>query len=239
MPCIDAQDACHEEILIALSHKYPDLAAQDHGDFVRLSPAQPACDVVKVWCDYRVLEKDRIQSGSDRYRYTFSHTTRQQEYVGPFSHPTEEGCWIAARRYFIDAGMILVPEDNSHLSSITAEYVQQAQSARCANTLLPLVGDIIIDQSGTMRRLSNVYSDEKVQAATALERSYFLHSNGTSSFSGSCGHVIPQTELCWVEAQERVRFWAFKDNRSGPGRGVDVFVDVAVWRWSGSFEGTL
>ena len=239
MPCIVDAAARREETLVTLSQKYPDIAAQDHGDFVRLSPVSPTSDFVSIWCDYRVLEQDRVQSGSDRFRYTFSHTTRQQEYVGPFSHPTEEGCWIGARRYFIDAGMIIVPIDNSHLTEKTADYVSKAQFARHAVSLLPMVGDVVIDRDGIKRRFSNVYGHEKVQATDALERSYYLHSNGSSSFSGTCGHVLAQSELRWDEAQERVRFWVFKDNRSGAGRGVDVFIDVAVWNWSGSFEGKL
>lgn len=238
MPCIDAQDACRDDKLIALSRKYPNIKAEEHGNFVRLTPEGASQSSLSIWCDYRELDESRVQRDADRFRYTFSHTTRAQEYIGPFSHPNEEGCWIMARRYFIDAGMIVVPTDNSHLTAKTTEYVDRAQRARTAETILPVVGDIILDRNGLKRRLSIVREDQKVQATKALEHSYYLHIDGTSSFSGTCGHVLPQTETHRLDAHERARFWVFKDNRAGGGRGVDVFVDVAVWQWSGSFEGT-
>jgi len=214
--------------------KYPDVCAEclDNGR-VRLVPAaqndqaMPAIGV-EYW---RV---DTAGGKADPWNYQYSHTTPEREWTGPISHPSEEGVWIAARTYFIDLGVIEVPRDNAHLSDATRALVARAQDRRRAFEQ-PQVGDVVVDATGDRRRicLAMGYS---FQTTPHIERDYHLNGDGSASYSGGMGRSVDAVELT-ASGTDRVRFWVFKEGVSGPGRGEDVFVDVAVWSWPGTFGG--
>lgn len=220
------------DMVTELHEKYPDLViTSDQDGRVEIHPhdlSVASLVSVEAWA----FEN---HGHSDAWRYRFSHTTAQQESVGPFSHPTLEGCFIAARRYFIDCGAIAVPRDNSHLSDHDRTRVDVAVTQRMAQPM-PATGDWVQDKHGTRRRFCNPL-DGRAQTTKAVENSYHLHMDGSASYSGGLSDSVPYSELSLAYEPDFARFWIFRDGRSGAGRGVDVFAPVRVWHWSGSFEG--
>lgn len=215
---------------MSFQDKYPDLIATLMGEGVTRLTCK-GHETSGVFVDYWATDK-----GGDPWRYKHSHTTEQQEFVGPFSHPAEEGCWIMAKRYFVDIGMIDTPEDNSHLNAMTTEMVREAQRNRNAIDR-PIVGDIVVDRDGRERRLCIGYED-RAQTTTNMRNSYSLSRSGTAGYSGACGASVPFADLT-QHSKRKAMFWVFKDGRAAAGNGVDVFLDTAVWTYAGSFAGEL
>lgn len=226
------------ERLVELSKQFPELAAQEMPcGRVKITLADKNCP---IWLEY--FQQSNVRSGDDAWRYLFSHSTREHESIGPYSHPAEKGCWVMARRYFIDNGYINIPSDNSHLSDATKAIVTKGQKRRDAlssvSSATPLTGDFIIDQNGTYRRVCRPYEDA-CQQTTALERSYYSSDMGTATFSGSLGESVPYARLTQTENKAPALFWTFRDGISGGGRGVDYWMNVTVWEFSGTFGAGL
>lgn len=222
------------DLVMALAGKYPDLViTSDQDGRVEIYPDDVAVASM-VWVEAWEIENPGT---SDPWRYKFSHTTEHQESAGPFSHPSLQGCLIAARRYFTDCGAIKVPRDNSHLSDHDKTRVEVATVQRMAQPM-PQTGDWVQDKHGTRRRFCNPLGD-RAQTTKSVENSYHLNVGGGASYSGGLGDSVPYSELSQAYEPDFARFWIFKDGRAGAGRGVDVFVRVRVWHWTGSFEGML
>ena len=228
------EDATPSAEVLALSVKFPDFAFQEIDENrYRLTIADKD---VPIWVEYWKVEG--VQNGDDAWRYQFSHGTSKTEFRGPFSHPTEQGCWIMAKKYFVVNDYLPIPSDNGHLSSLTRRIVNQAQGFRDARASVqyptPETGDIIIDEDEEERRIC-LTREESCQTTTAMERSYYTGENGIGSYSGSCGQSISFADLAQSPDTRPVLFWTFRDGRSGAGRGVEFWVNVTVWRYAGQF----
>ena len=138
------EDATPSAEVLALSVKFPDFAFQEIDENrYRLTIADKD---VPIWVEYWKVEG--VQNGDDAWRYQFSHGTSKTEFRGPFSHPTEQGCWIMAKKYFVVNDYLPIPSDNGHLSSLTRRIVNQAQGFRDA---LHLTGLILTKMDGDAR----------------------------------------------------------------------------------------
>lgn len=220
--------------LLTLSELFPELAAQElPNGRVKITLADKSCP---IWLEY--YHVSNAQSGDDAWRYQYSHTTAKTESAGPFSHPAEQGCWIQAKKYFIANDYIEIPDDNSHLSAATAQIVAEGQLRRDARAAsrwpTPETGDFIVDQAGTFRRVCNT-SDTSCQQTTALQRSYWTSNTGGACYSGSLGASVPYDRLTKNTAKQPALFWTFRDGQSGAGRGVDLWMNVTVWSFDGTF----
>ncbi|WP_299933743.1 hypothetical protein [uncultured Pelagimonas sp.] len=221
-----------------LSKKYTDLKAElltiNGRDTVRLSAEEDHVTAPGAWVDY--WKEENAQPDTDAWRYKLSHSFYpEHEYTGPYSHPAQEGCWIMAKRYLTDVGAIKTPADNSHLDEQTARMMKQAQERR--DTIAkPVIGDIIEDKNGTRRRFCTPsYNGDDMQTTKNMRGSYYIgHHDGCGSYSGGCGGSIKMAELT-RKGKEPARFWTFKRGHAGAGNGVDLFIDVTVWNWSGDF----
>lgn len=232
------EDGTPSPEVMALSVKFPDLAFQEIDENrYRLTLA----DVNgPIWVEYWKVEG--VKNGDDPWRYQLSHTTSKTEFRGPFSHPTEQGCWIMAQKYFVENDYLLIPCDNWHLSPLTMRIAQQAQAFRDARAAIqhptPETGDIVIDENGAERRVCLARA-EKCQTTTAMERSYFIGENGIGSYSGSLGQSINFADMTETPDTRPVLFWTFRDGRAGAGRAVEFWVTVTVWRFAGQFGNGL
>lgn len=221
--------------LLELSEKYPDLKAEQiNAGGKAVTRLTLASGPPSPWVDYWEVD---APNGNDAWRYSHSHSFgADQEYTGGMvlSHPSREGAWIMAQRYFIDVGAIAIPRDNSHLDPITAKMVETAQSARDPITK-PLVGDLIEDIKGNRRRFSvAAYGGDSMQATKSVGGSFHLSQSGLSSFSGTCGGGIKLAELR-RNGKDLAKFWMFKKDRPAAGNGADLWVSVTVWDWPGDF----
>ncbi|MEP3921129.1 hypothetical protein [Ascidiaceihabitans sp.] len=112
--------------------KFPDLAFQEIDESrYRLTLADK---VFPIWVEYWKVEG--VQNGNDPWRYQLSHTTSKTEFRGPFSHPTEQGRWIMAKKYFVENDYLPTPSDNGHLSSLTMRIATRAQAFRDARATI-------------------------------------------------------------------------------------------------------
>ena len=187
-----------------------------------------------VWVDYWAVN---VPPHQDRWRFKLSHSTSRMQFKGPFSHLSEHGCWISAKKYFVENDLIPTPQDNSHLSSQSAAILRKALSQKNQhreNGGLPEVGDIIEDTNSDQRRICISHFD-RCQVTTSMRSSYHLLSNGAGSFLGGCGQSIAYCDLETTHQTKPVVFWIFKDGRAGAGRGVDLWLPVTVWRYNGIF----
>lgn len=113
--------------LLALSEQFPELAPEVmHNGKIKLTVADRNAP---IWVEYFDVD---ARNGADNWRYSLSHTTPKTEFAGTFSHPTEMGCWIMAKRYFAENNYIEIPADNSHLSDKTVAIIVQGQERRSA-----------------------------------------------------------------------------------------------------------
>ena len=191
-------------------------------------------DSPSLWVDYWAVN---VPPDHDRWRFELSHSTSKTQFKGPFSHLSEHGCWISAKAYFVENGLISTPQDNSHLSPQSADILRKALSQKNQRRELgglPEVGDIIEDSISDQRRICIAHSD-RCQVTTSMRSSYYLLSNGAGSFSGGCGQSIAYCDLETTHQTKPVVFWMFKDGRAGAGRGVDLWLPVTVWRYNGIF----
>ena len=145
-----------------------------------------------------------------------------------------------AKKYFVENGYIPIPENNSHLSAKTREIIKQGQRARTAKGTQGRVqtGDIVVDAHGQERRVCLANGDN-CQTTTAMEHSYYTGALGGGDFSGSLGQSVNYSELTKEDQTRPALFWTFRDGRSGGGRGVDLWMDVTVWSFSGSLGNGL
>lgn len=191
-----------------------------------------------IWVDYYEVGSP---GGSDPWRYSLSHATAKTEYPGTFSHPTEQGCWIMARKYFAENGLLPVPEDNAHLSEKSYDIYLAAETRRMnrgLNAQHPETGDFIRDNQGNLRRVCHCY-DDRCQTTTALERSYSTNASGYAAYSGSLGSSVAYTDLRRDNKTQPAMFWIFRDGIAGAGRAVEIRMYVQIWEYSGVFGNGL
>jgi len=173
---------------------------------------------VSLTCDY--WETDQ---GGDRWRYQFSDGN------GPWSHPSQYGCEIAARKYFIEKGAIIVPNGFDHLNEtdkIIAGISVDAFNALPADR--PRVGDYLRLAGGNLSRATHAW-DEGMQIGGGKYGSYYLMESGHASYSGGLDPSILWE--CWQPSNdvEPGQFWFFSEGRAGAGRGVEIMIPCRVF----------
>lgn len=90
-----------------------------------------------------------------------------------------------------------------------------------------LVGDWVRFPGDEWRRVSNVCHDGGVQ--TSRGGSYYLHSGGGASMSGSLDRPVPGDSLVALTTVKLARFWIFHHGIGGGSRGLGFRVPVRVW----------
>jgi hypothetical protein len=174
-----------------------------------------------VTCEYW----EEPMAAGDRFRYKLGACIKDS-HVGPFSHPSEYGCEIAIRRFFIEAGIIQIPADNSHLDDENKVIAARIAAAYGAKQDRPRVGDFIRIPGRGLHRFC--FAHEFGMQTTP----------GGSFYVGTCGGVDYSGSLDRCKLYERFkptgetikgRFWFFSHNRPGAGRGVDIFLDCRVY----------
>lgn len=98
----------------------------------------------------------------------------------------------------------------------------------------PRIGDfVIVPWSIQPMRFSHDWGD-KIQISKG--GSFHLNASGGVSFSGELEPSIDKEYLkqAWGDgAMQAGRFWIWKEGRSGPSRGVDVFVNCRTYYYTG------
>ena len=218
--------------LVELSKLFPELQAQQiTDDTIRLTVAGRK---TSIFVDY--FHVDSVRNNNDSWRYFLSHQTDKTEYAGQFSHPTEQGCWIMAKKYFSENDCIPIPTGNTHLSEIDRDRMASAQVVRdrlrknlC---LTPNVGDMVLDLEGNERRICSARLNT-CQLTKSTERDYYTDTDGKAHFSGALGQSIEFADMAQSMETRRVLFWTFKDGRSGAGRRAEFWMNVTVWIFNG------
>ena len=146
--------------------------------------------------------------------------------VCPVSHPNEEGCWIGIRKALIEAGVISIPFDNSHLdekdSAIHAETFRNYDKRAGVRN-----GDFLDMGNGTMNRACHLWEHG---AQVTLGGSFSISKLGGVQYSGSLDPVILFERWEPTGETKPGRFWFFSHGISGAGRGVDVWHPCRVFQ---------
>lgn len=93
---------------------------------------------------------------------------------------------------------------------------------------IPKVGSYVKFADGSYWRISHDWSDF---FQYSLGGSFFLHSSGHASFSGSLESPISYEPLTELEEFRLARFWFFSHNSAGAGRGVDCEFMIRVFKY--------
>lgn len=110
-------------------------------------------------------------------------------------------------------------------SAIVAERVTLRRRLR-----EPSEGDWIVFADGVVRRASHCWFGEHVQTSDA--GSWYLCASGHGSFSGSLYGAVPAETLTSTGELVPAPFWIFRHDWHTAHNGVDVLIDVRVWRCS-------
>lgn len=187
--------------------------------------SMPGAFGLPVTCEY--WKEDNVRSGDDAWRFQFSHSTEKRGHRGPYSHPSEAGCQIAIRRWFLDTGLIPVPEDNSHLDELDQVIAAKIAAAYASNTGRPRVGDFVIFPDGSINRCAYAW---EYGMQTCKGGSFSTGTHGGVSMSGSLDKAWLWESFEDTGETRKGRFWFFSHNLPGAGRGVDVFLSCRVYR---------
>lgn len=211
----------HRSNLLA---EIPDLTLTDYEG--KTLATMPGPFGLPITCAY--WREENVRPGEDQWRFSLASPTTKYTSVGPFSHPSEIGCQIAIRRYFLDIGLIPVPEDNTHLDEVDrviAATIERDYGNRADRR--PREGDFAMMPDGSLRRCCHAH-EHGMQ--TTFGGSFSTGKGGYVSYSGS---LEPST--LWESFEDtgetrRGRFWFFSHGQAGAGRGVDVFLTCRVYR---------
>lgn len=103
-----------------------------------------------------------------------------------------------------------------------------AAAARSRESLTGfLVGDWVVFADGARRRIAHVWPDG---VQTCAGGRFHLSDGGAMQFSGQPSPTTPQSVLEMAGWREPASAWIFHHGVLGAGRGVEVVVDVSVWR---------
>lgn len=157
----------------------------------------------------------------DPYRYESPKGSK-------YSHPTLSGARNMIASDLVDLNIIPVPGDNAHLSSQNMSRLRAIINARnTINSGGPLLGDfIIIDH--VYHRFCNILD---FGAQTTRGGSFHIGTAGGSSYSGGLDRARAYE---WIKPCDEFapgRFWMWDAVKGmGAGNGIDVMIDVPVWR---------
>lgn len=177
-------------------------------------------------CEY--WREENVREGDDQWRFKLAGWSEKTGGVGPYSHPTETGCQIAIRRYFLDIGLIPVPEDNTHLDEIDrviAATIEHDYGQREKDR--PRVGDLVLMPDGSEHRCC---AEWKYGMQTTKGGSFSTGKGGYVSYSGGLDPAALWESFEDTGETKRGRFWFFHHGMAGAGRGVDVFLTCRVYR---------
>lgn len=108
---------------------------------------------------------------------------------------------------------------------------QRAQARRALESEgEPLVGDVLVFPGGRKSRVAYVWRAQGLIQPEDRRGSYFLCESGDASFSGSLDGPVEIGSLRRTDARRSARFWIFSNNEWRAHNGIDVNLDVAVWR---------
>lgn len=178
-------------------------------------PAFPAC--VAYW-------EREAPFGQDRWRYQLTNGET-------YSHPTEYGCQIMARKHFIDIEAIILPEGFDGLDEtdkIIGEMSVAAWNRKPADK--PRVGDYLKLSDGTYSRVT-MRHQYGAQIGGGEHGSYYLGKDGSVSYSGGLDPSVLYECFKPTDETKRGRFWFFHHGIAGGGRGVDFWVECRVFQY--------
>lgn len=124
---------------------------------------------------------------------------------------------------------------NDHLDARDHEIVAAAQAGR-DQYQGPRIGDFVLFPTGELERFCQSLHDS---LQTAPGGSFYLHSGGSSSFSGGLNPPTKKKALELTTASLPGRFWFFHHGVSGAGRGVDCDIPCRVYKTSEPYTGYL
>lgn len=172
----------------------------------------------------RYWSPDNVREGNDRWRYELEQIEGKG---GTSSHPSEHGCRIAIIRHLIEAGLIEIPEDNSHLDDRNRAELVAMQAARDTMTGRPRVGDFVIMPDGRLERCCHA-TPHGMQ--TTGGGSFNVMHGGSVSYSGGLNPPRLWEYFKLTGETKGGRFWFFSHGIAGAGRGVQCTMPCRVYR---------
>lgn len=92
----------------------------------------------------------------------------------------------------------------------------------------PRTGDYVRFPTGEIERFSHDW-DDALQTSPIRAGSFYLHSHGEASFSGSLNPAIPASSLSLSDENMNGEFWFFHHGSAGADRGVRFKVPCRVY----------
>lgn len=89
-----------------------------------------------------------------------------------------------------------------------------------------MLGDYVKLKSGEYVRVT-VKTQDSIQA---FRDGSVYFGSGWTSYSGTCGDIIPKTNLKLTSGRKVGRCWIFHDNDAKGGNGVEVLIPFKVWK---------
>ena len=180
---------------------------------------------------YRAQEAAR---GHDAYTYTLP--TGES-----YSHPDKRGALHMCRKWFVEAGIVLVPFDHSHMNADDRTRAHELHRARDRMTG-PRIGDFV-QLAGQVRPVTRICGFGGAGKSFALTSggSFSLPALGsqlTHDWAGYSGGLDWRPEyqpagLIDSGRQEMGRFWFFSGGRMAAYGGVDVALPCRVYTLEG------
>lgn len=96
----------------------------------------------------------------------------------------------------------------------------------------PIAGEVILRKDGRVQRITIDRSEKSIQANGSLDNyGFYLSENGETSFSGTCGDLIPLENVELTSDFEYARFWFFNIcSIDKAHQGIHFDMQVRVWK---------
>lgn len=99
---------------------------------------------------------------------------------------------------------------------------------------VPRVGDYFVNENNELQRLcislSNYGEDFKhIFQVGSLYGSYHISKGGFSSYSGGCDERVDLTNSKLI-GEKPASFWMWHEGRSGAHRGIQITINVKIWK---------
>jgi len=157
-----------------------------------------------------------------------------------YSHPSKAGALHMCRKWFVEAGLVLVPFDHSHMNPADRARAHDLARAR-AKITGPRCGDFVQIEGRGLQRICGFGFTDSSRFALTPGGSFSLPSDPAKlgpdweSYSGGLDWSPEYIRADLMDSGRYVmgRFWFFSGGRMAAGGGVDVALPCRVYRLKG------